>query len=236
MQITHYTIHTNKRNGSIKIALASDFHNMKPDIPLKILRAEKPDIITVPGDLMTGDNDYPRRWERFLLEAVKIAPVFYSLGNHEDILNDEQISTINNTGAILIDNRYAMYDDIAIGGLSSGNEEYYHGHFKPTPKPELGWLGDFEKNECFKLLLCHHPEYYRDYLKESKIDLIFSGHAHGGQIRLFGQGLFSPGQGFFPKLTSGVYDDRLIVSRGMKNNAYIPRLFNPTELVFVTLQ
>ena len=73
-----------------------------------------------------------------------------------------------------------------------------------------------------------------DYIKELNIDLTLSGHAHGGQIRILGQGLIAPGQGFFPKYTSGMYDGRLIVSRGLANNAPpIPRLFNRKELIFI---
>ena len=68
------------------------------------------------------------------------------------------------------------------------------------------------------------------------IDLTLSGHAHGGQIRLLGQGLFAPGQGVLPRYTSGVYEGRLIVSRGLANTTFVPRLFNPTEMVYIHLQ
>jgi len=88
----------------------------------------------------------------------------------------------------------------------------------------------------YKILLCHHPEYYERYIRGLDIDLTLSGHAHGGQIRIFGQGLFAPGQGILPQVTSGLYDGRLIVSRGLCNTAWpIPRLNNETELVMVEL-
>ena len=103
-----------------------------------------------------------------------------------------------------------------------------------TPPPNLEWLKFFAALNGYKLLLNHHPEYYPDYIKELDIDLTLSGHAHGGQIRILGQGLIAPGQGFFPKYTSGMYDGRLIVSRGLANNAPpIPRLFNRKELIFI---
>ena len=88
----------------------------------------------------------------------------------------------------------------------------------------------------FKLLLCHHPEYFAPLVQGLDIDLTLAGHAHGGQIRLGAQGIYSPGQGFFPKLTSGFYfDDKLFVSRGMTNSACAPRLWCPCELVMVRL-
>ena len=106
-----------------------------------------------------------------------------------------------------------------------------------TPPPNLKWLGNFAALSGYKILLNHHPEYYPEYIKELDIDLILSGHAHGGQIRFFGTGLFAPGQGFFPKYTSGIHDGRLIVSRGLANNAPpIPRLFNSRELIFINFQ
>ena len=107
--------------------------------------------------------------------------------------------------------------------------------FEKTPPPNLRWLARFSSLPGFKLLLCHHPEYYPDYIKPLPVDVILAGHAHGGQWRFFGHGIFSPGQGPFPALTSGVTDNRLVISRGLANNAGIPRLFNPPELVIVRL-
>ena len=84
--------------------------------------------------------------------------------------------------------------------------------------------------------MSHHPEYYDKYLYvyDNDIDLVLSGHCHGGQIRLFGRGLFAPDQGILPKLTKGVYK-KMIISAGLSNTAKpIPRLFNPTEIVYIS--
>lgn len=64
-------------------------------------------------------------------------------------------------------------------------------------------------------------------------DLITCGHAHGGQVRLFGHGLFAPGQGFWPHYTKGVYGGKMVISAGCSNTAPVPRLFNPTEIVYI---
>ena len=88
-----------------------------------------------------------------------------------------------------------------------------------------------------RLLLCHHPEYYPDYIRGTDIELTVSGHAHGGQWSIFGRGVFAPGQGLFPKYTAGVYDGgRLVVSRGVTNTVRIPRFFNPTEIVVINAE
>ncbi len=101
------------------------------------------------------------------------------------------------------------------------------------PHPETAWLQDFAAQDGYKILLCHHPEYRDRYLKDLPIDLVLSGHAHGGQIRIAGQGLFAPGQGFFPYYTSGVHGN-MVISRGLSNTAsFIPRLGNPTEVIYL---
>lgn len=97
-------------------------------------------------------------------------------------------------------------------------------------------VDDLTELDGFRLLMCHHPEYYPTYIQDRGIDLTVSGHAHGGQVRLFGKAVYAPGQGIFPKLTDGFYDDRhLLVSRGLSNPAKAPRLWNPCELVLLHL-
>jgi predicted MPP superfamily phosphohydrolase len=100
----------------------------------------------------------------------------------------------------------------------------------------LDMFEGFPSSEKFSILLCHHPEYYPKYLKDKNIDLILSGHAHGGQIRLFGRGLFAPGQGILPKYDGGAFDNRLVVGRGLANTAFVPRFFNRREIVCVDIE
>ena len=97
---------------------------------------------------------------------------------------------------------------------------------------DLDWLTDFCGVPEYKILLCHHPEYW-PLLRSRKLDLVLSGHAHGGQWRIMGRGVYAPGQGFFPKLTSGVVENRLLISRGLANTTIIPRINNPVEIVYV---
>ena len=85
------------------------------------------------------------------------------------------------------------------------------------------------------MLLCHHPEYYPKYIKDLPVDLTLSGHAHGGQWRLFGRGAYAPGQGIFPKYTAGVYENRLLVSRGLGNLYIVPKINNPPEILKIKI-
>ena len=116
---------------------------------------------------------------------------------------------------------------------------------KPFMRPKMqeqdyAWLDTFVQVPRYRILLSHHPEYWcleEPMLSNRDIDLVLSGHAHGGQFRLFGQGFFAPGQGWFPKYTSGIHHGkrgRMIISKGMANTVkFAPRLFNPTEVVYI---
>ena len=106
-------------------------------------------------------------------------------------------------------------------------------------EPETAWMDTFEQQQGYHILLSHHPEYWEPYLMNRRIDLVLSGHAHGGQIRLFDHGLYAPGQGCWPKYTRGVHTGvfgTMVISTGLSNTGgIIPRLFNPREIVYIRL-
>lgn len=197
--------------------------------------------------------------------CVSVAPTFISLGNHEWMVSADDIRLLEGTGATVLDNTYIHHNvsgvRLWIGGLTSAivtnfqtfRRECYetgtdmsrypyrprHSHSSHL-MPETAWVNQFKAEQGYKVLLCHHPEYWRlrePQLCEKKIDLVLSGHAHGGQVRLFGRGVYAPGQGWMPKYTSGIFEGeygKMIISRGLANTASpVPRAFNPTELVYV---
>ncbi|MFA6730008.1 MAG: metallophosphoesterase [Eubacteriales bacterium] len=240
IKITTYNIYLNQNIAATKIALVADLHNKPHDNVIAACKLNKPDFIAVAGDLMellnrdeSIDLENKIGFE-FLKKAAAVSPTVYSLGNHEKKPGKTAAEKIKNTGAVFLDNSFATLGGIIFGGLSSG---YSLGKIKTpfNPEPETAWLSDFAKKDGVKILLSHHPEYYKKYIKKYDIDLVLAGHAHGGQWRFFGRGVFAPGQGFFPKYTSGVYENRLVVSRGLAARNNLPRIFNPPELVFVNL-
>ena len=239
MEITKTELYSDKITRDYIFAVVADLHNRKCDDVICALKKLKPDYILIPGDLT---NNLEFDWQlhgsengiSFLSGATKIAKTYYSVGNHERRICSSCAEAIKNTGAVLLDNKTEKIGELTFGGLSTGLFENRYG---PTPPPNLDYLEDFEKEDGFKLLLCHHPEYYPQHIKGRDIDLVISGHAHGGQWRFFGQGIYAPGQGLFPKYTAGLYDGHLYVSRGLTNTAFpVPRLFNRTELAVIYLK
>lgn len=185
-------------------------------------------------DCLSNPRNRKMQWDeavsrKFLEDASRIAPVFYSLGNHEWYVTDEDQDVMQRCGVTLLDNRdieYRLSDGqmLRIGGLSTAFD--------------LEWLTTYSQKTGPKILLCHHPEYYPRYIRNTQQDtfaLIVSGHAHGGQWKIFGHPFLAPGQGFFPRYAYGIYDNKLVVSSGLSNTANIPRFGNPVELVMISL-
>ena len=229
-----------KRYG-ITLAVLADIHARRVEETLSLVEQNKPDIILIPGDLVDGAAiEKYKEHSNFVEEAItnlnriaQIAPTYYSIGNHEKQLTEAEIKELHGSKAVVVDNRYVNVSaDLYIGGLSSGRN--YHDK-KASQKPDISFIAEFEKVSGFKILLSHHPEYYEPFLKDKGIDLIISGHAHGGQVRIGNQGLYSPGQGLFPKYTSGIHDGKLIVSRGIAGTELFPRINNKPETVYIFL-
>ena len=238
MKCSFYTVHTSVPRR-LKIAVCSDLHDNPPERAIELLKEQKPDLIALPGDIceapeITGEHGFT-----FMRACAGIAPTFYSLGNHDKAYDDAPgiVAKIREMGVILLDDDDIFCKGIWIGGITSGFRGHQHeGYFADTPAPNLSWLDHtFCHRKGFKLLLCHHPEYYPTYLRKRDISLVLSGHAHGGQWRLFGRGVLAPGQGLFPKYTSGVHENKLVISRGMGDHTWIPRIFNPHEIVILEL-
>jgi predicted MPP superfamily phosphohydrolase len=246
LKTTRYFLKTDRKDFRLRIAVASDLHGTGHEKVLRILERERPDLILIPGDLM-DDRDLldPRsRGYEFLRACAAIAPTFYSVGNHEIAcyhkgnpwrhptpipLTPEIKARIAKTGAVLLDNESVSVGKLTVCGLTSG----INGK-RNEPNREV--LERFSKEGGYRILLCHHPEYFMPYVRKTDIELTLCGHAHGGQWRWFGKGTYAPGQGIFPKYTSGVLENRCVISRGLGNHTMIPRIFNKPELVVIDLE
>ena len=246
MKTTTYTLKYSNLPKNCKIAIASDLHGDSFDAVIDALHRERPDYILIPGDIMSDFElrDPTSSGYEFLRRCAAIATTVYSLGNHEIAcyhkgnpwrhpvpipLDEECVRRVRDCGVIYLDNDCIKLDGFTFCGLTSGIN-------KEKNEPHAETLARFAAEDGFRILLCHHPEYFVPYIQKTSIELTVSGHAHGGQWRIFGRGVYSPGQGIFPKYTAGVLQNRLVISRGLGNHTRIPRIFNPRELIILTLE
>ncbi len=220
---------------TVKFAFFSDLHNA----PFKdALDAVKDvDAILMSGDILDRHRSGTEHAMQFLKEAPHTAPVFFSIGNHESRSREwkEFRIQMENSCVTLLDDRFISFKGLTLGGLSSRERD---SHQLPVSGFEAmrSFVDLMAEQKGYTILLCHHPEYYPHVIAGHGIDLTLSGHAHGGQVRLFGQGVYAPGQGLFPKYTSGFYDNgHLLVSRGMTNSAKLPRFGNPCEILILDI-
>ena len=167
-----------------------------------------------------------------LLEVLKDrAPVYFVEGNHEAEIGhwDSIKIELTDRGVRVLDNEVVT--------LVREDEQLVLRGIREEASPEE-FEGLIQKDRC-AILLAHHPERIEEYAKTG-VDLVLSGHAHGGQVRIFGQGLYSPDQGILPRYTSGVYArgrTRLYVSRGAGTHSFLPpRIFNRPEIDIITLK
>ena len=229
---TEYTFRTPLIDRTLRFAVAPDLHSDRFDDVLEDF--SRCDAVLIPGDLADRHRRNNENAYRFLEVVPGIVPVFYSIGNHEQKFRDreEYLKRVAESRVTLLDNESTDFHGVRIGGLSSVSG-------LPETSPDTAFLDRFEKEPGYRLLLCHHPEVYRDYVSGRNIDLTLCGHAHGGQIQFHGRGLYAPGQGLFPKLTHGLHDGgKMLISRGMTNGAKprIPRINNPCELIILNLE
>ncbi|MBQ8408722.1 MAG: metallophosphoesterase [Clostridia bacterium] len=255
MKITKYVTYTSKPGIDLRFTVVSDLHARPYDGILKALRNASPDAILLPGDILEiispkMEKRNQNGWE-FLKAAAKIAPCYYCYGNHElyntaskrttSAVDDiDRQRTVRSLGIHLVNDSFERLDSyqhapVYVGGLVCGRDMVDSKQYDRSLNRDF--LSAYEAESGYKILLCHYPHYYEEHLKNTEFDLILSGHAHGGQWRFFGKGVYAPHQGLFPKYTSGIHDGRHIISRGAVNNAKpIPRLFNPCEILEITVK
>lgn len=233
--ITEYDYTNAKLPESIDgycIVQISDLHNAKfgkdNEKLLEKIRICSPDIIVITGDMVdcSGHTNIPIALS-FASAATDICPVYYITGNHEYYLSEEQrntfLSGLMASGVIILNSEsIELVEGVRLIGLD--DNDLFHD------------FSNLIATEEFNIVLAHEPQRIKNYAS-SNADLVFSGHAHGGQIRLpIIGGLAAPDQGFNPEYSEGLihYNNTdMIISRGLGNSAFPFRIFNYPEIVCV---
>ena len=257
LSVIEYTIPLTELEGSAKVVVISDLHGKEYGRDNRRMLAkiseQRPDAIFVVGDML---DDYPAKND--FSETVKlfsglldIAPVYFSYGNQEkeynsDLIN-EFVRTITENGVVVLDDSFV---DCEIGGqiIRVGGTMGHAFPFGRTKEEfensnEYIFLKDMEKTSLPTIVLAHMPDTFifnGAHKYWSNIDLVVSGHTHGGVIRLpFVGGVYSPMQGIFPEYDYGFYmlgeNMNMVITSGLSGYKFIPRVFNLPEICVLNL-
>lgn len=246
--VTKITFENSKiPNGfdGFKIIHLSDLHNKEfGEAQKKLIKKvndSNPDLIVFTGDLI--DHTKEEKGDESFINAIKdVAPVYYVSGNHEAWSGkyDGLVAKLKENGITVLDNDKVKIEKNGeyINVLGIKDLAFFSNDTKVF-EDELKKLVDKEESNDFKILLSHRPELMDLYVKNS-LDLVFSGHAHGGQFRIpFIGGVLAPNRSLFPKYTSGMHtinNTSMIISRGLGNSIIPVRVFNRPEIIDITLK
>lgn len=237
--------------SSIRIVHLTDLHNKEfgesnKDL-IELVSEQYPDLIVMSGDMINRDNENLDVITNLISSLTKLAPVYYGYGNHElswiESFGTGLEDKLTQSGAVVLNNSYCDVNikgnRIRIGGYGG----YYRQPGMLTQneeqkKLELDFADDFENTDRLKILINHIPTQWVDwdYINKYSVDLVFSGHYHGGEMRIpiIDQGVYAPYVGWFPPYTKGIFSGtkaKCILSAGLGSERSIPRFNNPPEIV-----
>lgn len=239
-----YTVASPKLTAEVRLAVVTDFHSSdNADDVVAMVASCAPDAVLLVGDLFDDDiaNRPPERTLSLMRQLSALYPCYYVSGNHEawtgemDALYQQTeeagVTVLRMSSGVLT----VRGQRIALCGIPDPYEMVFSG--APDTEEQLQQAIEDVDSADFTVLLAHRPELLTKYA-QFPLDLVVSGHAHGGQVRIPGvlNGLYAPNQGWFPKLAGGAYTQdgtTLIVSRGLAVRTRLPRIFNRPEVVLV---
>lgn len=239
-----YTVVSPKLTAEVRLAVVTDFHSSdNADDVVAMVTSCAPDAVLMVGDMFDDDiaNRPTERTLSLMRQLSAQYPCYYVSGNHEawtgemDALYQQTeeagVTVLRMSSGVLT----VRGQRIALCGIPDPYEMVFSG--TPDTEEQLRQALEDVDSADFTVLLAHRPELLAKYA-QFPLDLVVSGHAHGGQVRIPGvlNGLYAPNQGWFPKLAGGAYTQdgtTLIVSRGLAVRTRLPRIFNRPEVVLV---
>ncbi len=248
IEINEYTIKSERlpsEFSGFRIAQISDLHNAEfgdnnAELVEKLQTAE-PDIILLTGDLIDSRKTKIAVAVQFASACVKLAPTYYVSGNHESRGGYETLKEgLVSVGVTILEDAetFIEKDGARIRFMGVMDPAFRKNVYETETEYMKQTLSNFSWDAEYTVLLSHRPELFTCYA-EVGADLIFSGHAHGGQFRLpFVGGMFAPDQGFFPSYDAGLHTQEqtnMLVSRGLGNSLFPFRVNNRPEIVVATL-
>lgn len=259
LTINNYEFDTDKVSDEIKMVVLSDMHNhvfgKENQKLVKKVKEQSPDFILLVGDMLNGDEKNTEIVCGLTTYLSEIAPVYFALGNHEMQYLQEQdenlVQQLEAAGAEVLEEDYV---DLEINDTSlrlGGFYEYAFGYNPENGENEGEWISEergeflreFENTEKLKVMMSHRPDsfIFGDASTYWNVDLVVSGHNHGGQVVVpFLGGAFGGDQGWFPKYIHGMYQKnniKLFITSGLGSNKQkIPRFNNRPEIAVMTIK
>lgn len=250
-----YSVALQNLGSSVRVILLSDLHGKsfgrENSRLIAKIQEQSPDAIFLDGDMIDRSADPTDVQEllRLIERLHEIAPVYFAPGNHEleYMQTDASLLTqVAEAGAVVVNDSYV---DVTIAGqpLRIGGtmgHAFYFGRSEEefSSSPEYRFLKAFEDTDVPKICLAHMPDtfIFNGAYSMWNVDLVLSGHTHGGLIRLpFIGGLYAPMQGWFPEYDLGYFrlgeHMQMVISSGLSGHGVIPRINNPPEIVVIDL-
>lgn len=236
----------NQMNG-LQILHLSDLHNktfgLNQEKLVSMVKMAKPDLTVFTGD-MIHNNASEENGLHLMKQLVKIAPVYFVMGNHEGYLSDfneleEKLAQLGVT--VLRNESVRIKEGIQLIGIDdpTASGDLYSEDTQIIEQELQKAIQKGDNPEGYTILLSHRPELLSVYARHN-IDLVLAGHAHGGQVRLpFVGGIVAPNQGLFPEFDAGEFKQdqtTMIVNRGLGNSIIPQRLFNLPEMILIELK
>ena len=239
-----YTVASPKLTAEVRLAVVTDFHSSdNADDVVAMVASCAPDAVLLVGDMFDDDiaNRPTERTLSLMRQLSALYPCYYVSGNHEAWTGemDALYQQTEEAGVMVLRMSSGVLtvrgQRIALCGIPDPYEMVFSG--APDTEEQIRQAMENVDSADFIVLLTHRPELLAKYA-QFPLDLVVSGHAHGGQVRIPGvlNGLYAPNQGWFPKLAGGAYTQdgtTLIVSRGLAVRTRLPRIFNRPEVVLV---
>ncbi len=250
-----YTVALQNLGSSVRVILLSDLHGKsfgrENSRLIAKIQEQTPDAIFLDGDMIDSRADSPDVQEllRLIESLCEIAPVYFSLGNHEleYMQTDTSLLTqVAEAGAVVVNDSYVDVtvagQPLRIGGTMGHGFAFGRTEEEFTSSPEYVFLKAFENTELPKICLAHMPDtfIFNGAYTLWDVDLVLSGHTHGGLVRLpFIGGLYAPMQGLFPEYDRGHFrlgtHMQMVITSGLAGHGLLPRVNNPPEIAVIDL-
>lgn len=254
LTVSKFTVISRKISEPFRMVLISDLHDHRfgkdNEKLVDKIRQQDPDLVILDGDIINGDSENDETAVSLVRSLTEMAPVYYSFGNHEyyymEAGHQDLQEDLVDAGAIILNYQNL---DINVNGNPVRLGGLYEYGFETSMQTEeenqkaVSYLEQYVDTDRYLIMCAHRPDsfYCWDYADQWGIDLVLSGHLHGGQVLIPGiGGLYSQLEGFFPQYDYGQYkigDSDMIITRGLGSNPKIlPRFNNPPEIVVVDVQ